>query len=195
MKGQLYEADGRVEHFQRELNMRESQLHESKDLLKTLQVEKNALIQENKAQEVQIKNLLEELKLTKAAAGDSGSQIGELSKSLRAAQANAEKFEKEAEELRKTLETRTQNFLKEKADIRTELEKALADLKAVDKNQSGMSSENDKLKEEVTALKKKLTDTELQLDIIQDNIQAKVEELVNMEREKLKAVEQMEKMA
>lgn len=73
MKGQLYEADGRVEHFQRELNMRESQLHESKDLLKTLQVEKNALIQENKAQEVQIKNLLEELKLTKAAAGDSGS--------------------------------------------------------------------------------------------------------------------------
>ena len=70
-----------------------------------------------------------------------------------------------------------------------ELEKALADLKAVDKNQSGMSSENDKLKEEVTALKKKLTDTELQLDIIQDNIQAKVEELVNMEKEKLKAVE------
>ena len=91
--------------------------------------------------------------------------------------------------MRKTLETRTQNFLKEKADIRMELEKALADLKAVDKNQSGMSSENDKLKEEVTALKKKLTDTELQLDIIQDNIQAKVEELVNMEKEKLKAVE------
>jgi len=42
-------------------------------LLKTLQVEKNALIQETKAQEVQIKNLLEELKLTKSAAGDSGS--------------------------------------------------------------------------------------------------------------------------
>jgi len=59
----------------------------------------------------QVKNLLEELKLTKAAEGDSGAQMSELTKNLRAAKASASKFENELDELKKTLETRTQNFL------------------------------------------------------------------------------------
>ena len=51
-----------------------------------------------------------------------------------------------------------------------QLEKALADLKAFDKNQSGVNEENAKLKDQVSELKQKLSDTELKLEIIQDNI-------------------------
>ena len=40
-------------------------------------------MQDNAAKEEKIKNLLEELKLTKNAHGDSGDQIGELSTKLR----------------------------------------------------------------------------------------------------------------
>lgn len=40
-------------------------------------------------------------------------------------------------------------------------------------------------------MKKKVGDTELQLDIIQDSIAAKIEELLNIEKEKRSAVEKM----
>ena len=63
-----------------------------------LQVDKTALTAENKEKEIQIRNLLEELKLTKEAAGDSGSQIGELRRDLRVARENSDKFENEAKE-------------------------------------------------------------------------------------------------
>jgi len=75
------------------------------------------LVQQNQAQEVQIKNLIEELKLAKDSAGDSGQQLSELTKNLRIAKESANKFELEAKELEQTLGTRTTNFLKEKKDI------------------------------------------------------------------------------
>lgn len=61
-------------------------------------MDKTALTAENKEKEIQIRNLLEELKLTKEAAGDSGSQIGELRRDLRVARENSDKFENEAKE-------------------------------------------------------------------------------------------------
>ena len=48
-------------------------MKESRKAADLLQVDKTALTAENKEKEIQIKNLLEELKLTKEAAGDSGS--------------------------------------------------------------------------------------------------------------------------
>ena len=63
-----------------------------------LQVDKSALTAEVKEKDEKIKNLLEELKLTKDAAGDSGSQIGELRRDLRIARENSDKFENEAKE-------------------------------------------------------------------------------------------------
>jgi len=128
LKAQILEADKRTESVQTELQARVNQVREGHESIKTLQVEKTALTQENKQLETQIKNLLLELSLTKEAVGDSGSQLLDLNKSLRLAQANSDKFEKLAGELKATLETRTQNFLKEKADIRIQLDKALADL-------------------------------------------------------------------
>ena len=59
--------------IQTELNSRIEQLKESRKAADLLQVDKTALTAENKEKEIQIKNLLEELKLTKEAAGDSGS--------------------------------------------------------------------------------------------------------------------------
>ena len=57
-------------------------------------------MQENKQKEVQIKNLLEELKLTKAAQGDSGAQVAELNKSLRSSRETVSKLEQELSELK-----------------------------------------------------------------------------------------------
>ena len=74
-------------------------------------------MQQNQAQEVQIQNLIEELKLTKDSVGDSGQQLSELTKNLRIAKESANKFELGAKELEHTLGTRTTNFLKEKKDI------------------------------------------------------------------------------
>ena len=68
--------------------------------------------------------------------------MSELNKSLRIARENSDKFEKQANELKNTLETRTTNFLKEKADIKLQLEEALANLKKVDSNSSGLGSQN-----------------------------------------------------
>ena len=81
-------------------------------------MDKTALGQENARLQTEIKNLLEELKLTKDAAGDSGSQIGELNRRLKVAQENSDRFENELRETKHTLETRTNNFLKEKAEMR-----------------------------------------------------------------------------
>ena len=50
------------------------------------------------------------------------------------------------------------------------------------------------MKEEVTTLKKKLGDTELQLDIIHETIATKVEEMLNIEKEKRSAIEKMATM-
>lgn len=83
-----------------------------------LQVEKTALSNDVKEKDEKIKNLVEELLLTKSAAGDSGSHIGELTRDLRNARENAAKFESEATETKQTLEIRTKNFLKEKADLK-----------------------------------------------------------------------------
>ena len=85
-------------------------------------------------------------------------------------------------------------MLKEKSDLKLQLDKALQDLKALQRSSGGSDAENAKLKEEVNSLKKKLSDTELQLDIIQEQIAAKVEELVNIEKEKMSAVEKMKQM-
>ena len=60
-------------------------------------------MQQNQAQEVQIQNLIEELKLTKDSVGDSGQQLSELTKNLRIAKESANKFELEAKELEHTL--------------------------------------------------------------------------------------------
>ena len=115
---------------------------------------------------MKIKNLLEELKLTKAAQGDSGAEVAELSKSLRSSRETVSKLEQELSELKQTLETRTQNMLKEKSELKQQLDKALEDLKTLQRSSGGSDAENARLKEEVSSLKKKLSDTELQLDII-----------------------------
>ena len=48
------------------------QLDESRQAMNALQLDKASLTQQNKQMEEKIKDLLEELKLTRAAAGDSG---------------------------------------------------------------------------------------------------------------------------
>ena len=85
-------------------------MNETRRAADTLQTEKSALTNENKEKDVQIKNLLEELKLTRSAGGDSVSQIGELTRDLRIARENATKFESEATDTKQTLEIRTKNF-------------------------------------------------------------------------------------
>jgi len=112
--------------------------------------------------------LIEELKLTKNAAGDSGSQIGELSKNLRLAKENAAKYEKEAKDLAHTLETRTANSLKEKTDLKQQLDKALKDLKSKSSNSSEMITENAELRSELEAAKKMLSSSEMELEILKD---------------------------
>ena len=74
------------------------------------------------------------------------------------------------------------------------LEKLQLELKNLGKNQSGSDAENAKLKDELTSVKKKLSDTEMQLDIIQEQIASKVEEMLRIEKEKVTAVEKMHKM-
>ena len=103
---------------------------------------------------------MEELKLTQSEAGDSGSQVRELTKSLRIAKEGRNKSETELIEIKSTLSTRTQNFLKEKTDIRRALEKALADLKAADSSQKGSEVEHGKLRSEILQLTQKLTESE-----------------------------------
>lgn len=82
------------------------------------------------------------------------------------ARENSDKFENEAKETKQTLETRTKNFLNEKADLKLKLDEALAQLKSKDSSSSGMAAENSKLKEELQAVKKKLQDTEAQMDTL-----------------------------
>ena len=159
-QGEAYEAGRKTASIQTELNSRIEQLNESRKAADLLQVEKNALINENKEKDIQIKNLLEELKLTKEAAGDSGSQIGTLSRDLRNARESAEKLESELSELKATLETRTKNFMNEKTDLKLRLDEALASLKNKDSNSSSMAAEVTKLKDELRDVKKKLQDTE-----------------------------------
>ena len=151
-------------------------------------------MQDNEAKELRIKNLLEELKLTKEHAGDSGSRVAELTRNLKKAQENSTLYEQKASDLQKTLEIRTENYLKEKADIRKQLEKALAELQKADGNSSGILAENRDLRAEVGALTKKLKDSALQLEVIQETIAAKVEEVLRVEKERAFAHEKMEKM-
>ena len=54
-------------------------------------MEKNTLTKDNKAFEIQVKNLLEELKLTEEAGGDAGTKIGELTRDLRLTKENLSK--------------------------------------------------------------------------------------------------------
>ena len=108
-------------------------------------------MQQNQAQEIQIQNLMEELKLTKDAAGDSGQQLSELTKNLRIAKESAKKLEIEAKDIELTLGTRTANFLKEKKDLQLQLEKALADLKNKSSNSSELIAENNQLKSDLKA--------------------------------------------
>ena len=54
-------------------------------------MEKNTLTKDNKAFEIQVKNLMEELKLTKEAGGDAGTRIGELTRDLRLTKENLSK--------------------------------------------------------------------------------------------------------
>lgn len=54
-------------------------------------MEKNTLTKDNKAFEIQVKNLLEELKLTKEAGGDAGAKISELTRDLRLTKENLSK--------------------------------------------------------------------------------------------------------
>ena len=98
--------------------------------------------------------------MTKESAGDSGSKIGELTRDLRMARENAEKFEKQFNDTNKTLEARTKNFMSEKADIKLQLDKALADLKKVGSNSSDMVNENRELKSELDKAQKRLKDVE-----------------------------------
>ena len=72
--------------------------------------------------------MIEELKLTKDAAGGSGTKVAELTKSLMEAKEMISKYEIELSELKQTMELRTSNHLKEKSDIRMQLDKALFDL-------------------------------------------------------------------
>ena len=73
-------------------------MKESRKACDVLQVDKSALAAEVKEKDEKIKNLLEELKLTKEAGGDSVTQIGELRRDLRIARENSDKFENEAKE-------------------------------------------------------------------------------------------------
>ena len=119
LQGEAYEANRKTSAVTVELNSRIEQLNDIRESSKLLQVEKVSLTNENKEKDIQIKNLLEELKLTKAAMGDSGGHIGQLTKDLRIAREKASKAENEVTDLKQTLEIRTKNFLKEKADLKT----------------------------------------------------------------------------
>lgn len=112
--------------------------------------------------------MLEELKLTKESAGDSGQALSQLQKSLKIAQENVIKSDDKVRELNGTLETRTANFLKEKGDLKKALDKALADLKNSSSNSSGVLQENEDLKNKLEETRKKLTDTESELEILRD---------------------------
>ena len=57
-------------------------------------------------------------------------------------------------------------MMKEKKELKAELDKALADLKKRDGNSDEMDALNAELKSQIETLKKKLTDSELQLEII-----------------------------
>lgn len=119
LQGEAYEANRKTSAVTVELNSRIEQLNDIRESSKLLQVEKVSLTNENKEKDIQIKNLLEELKLTKEAMGDSGGHIGQLTKDLRNAKEKASKAENEVTDLKQTLEIRTKNFLKEKADLKT----------------------------------------------------------------------------
>lgn len=84
--------------------------------------------------------------------------------------------------------------MKEKADIKQQLDKALADLKMVDSTSGTMISENRELRDELKTVKKKLMDTELSLSVLQDQIADKIEEILRVEKEKVLAVGEMERM-
>lgn len=83
--------------------------------------------------------------MTKESAGDTGSRIGELTRDLRVAKENAAKFQKEATDNKQTLEIRTENFLKEKQEMKAQLDNALSELRRNNQDSNGMSSENSKL--------------------------------------------------
>ena len=67
-------------------------------------------------------------------------------------------------------------------------------MKSKDSSSSGMAAENQKIKEELQAVKKKLHDTEAGMDSLQEQILEKIETLVKAEKEKLSATEQLEKL-
>lgn len=69
------------------------------------------------------------------------------------------------------------------------LDEALAQLKSKDSSQTGMASENTKLKEELQAVKKKLQDTEAQMDALQEQIMDKIEKVLKAEKERNFATE------
>ncbi len=57
-----------------------------------------------------------------------------------------------------------------------------------------MIAENAELKDELKTVKKKLSDTEMQLDVITEQIAEKIEKILSVEKEKVFAVQNMEKM-
>ena len=57
-----------------------------------------------------------------------------------------------------------------------------------------MITENAELKDELKSVKKKLLDTETQLDVIQEQIADKIEKILKVEKEKNFAMQNMEKM-
>ncbi len=177
-----------------QLESRRMQLDESREALKSMQLDKASLTQQNKQMEQRIKDLLEELKLTKLAEGEGGEMLAELNKNLKIARDSALKFENLSDGLQKTLDTRTTNFQKEKADLKERLDQALADLKKGNSSSSDMIAENAGLKDELKTVKKKLNDTEMQLDVITEQIAEKIEKILKAEKDKLFAVKNMEKM-
>lgn len=84
--------------------------------------------------------------------------------------------------------------MKEKADLKQALEKALADLKNSSSNSSGVLQENEDLRNKLDEAQKKLTDTESELEILREQILSKVEETLKIEKDKLFSDEQLGKM-
>lgn len=64
MREELRNSECRTDGFQKELNQSLMHLQEVRDQIKTMQVDKSSLLQDNTMHEMKIKNLLEELKLT-----------------------------------------------------------------------------------------------------------------------------------
>lgn len=70
----------------------------------------------------------------------------------------------------------------------------MSSLKNKDSNSSGMVQEISKLKDELRDVRKKLQDTETQMDTLQEQIMDKIEKILKSEKEAKFATEKCEKM-